>query len=213
MKKIQILGIALLAVSVLATASVAQQGKAARGNHPQARQGQGQHYQGKMELGLSQDQKTQIQSIVKKFWEDVKGIRQSSANTDEKKAQVASLRESAAGSINSILTPEQQAKASKMGLIKKLLGPHPGMQERMEMFSKLNLTDAQKTQITAIMQSTREKVKAVKQDSTLSDDAKKTQITALRKDSRQQILALLTPEQQQQLKEMRKQCPRGQKEK
>ena len=214
MTNIKILATTLLAVCVLATGSIAQQSKVIRGNKSQANQSQGQ-CQGKgqckmNQLGLSQDQKTQIQSIVKKFHEDVKGIRQSNATKEEKKNQITALRESAAGAINAILTPEQQAKANQTGLIDKILGTHPLMQKMLEIFSQLNLTDAQKAQIQTIMQSTREKVKAVREDSSLTPDAKKTQITALRKDSRQQINALLTPEQQQKLKDLiGKQRPKG----
>ena len=70
---------------------------------------------------------------------------------------------------------------------------------------KLNLTDAQKEQFQQIGRDMRKQGMAIRQDSTLTDAQKKEKMLALRKQSHQQMFSVLTPEQKDQLKQMREQ--------
>ncbi len=75
---------------------------------------------------------------------------------------------------------------------------------------KLNLTDAQKQQFQQIGQQMRQQGMAIHNDSSLTDDQKKEKMQSLRKQSHQQMFAILTPEQKDQLKQLREQRKKDQ---
>ena len=84
-------------------------------------------------------------------------------------------------------------------------------QNHMAVLAKqLNLTDAQKQQFMQIGRSTRKQVMAIHQDSSLSDDQKKAKIQDARKQAHKQMFDVLTPEQREQLKQMRQQHQKDQ---
>lgn len=65
---------------------------------------------------------------------------------------------------------------------------------------KLNLTDEQKAKLKSLHEGVRQQIEALRNDSTLSADDKRAKIRSLRESTRQQFQAVLTPEQQQQLR-------------
>ena len=75
---------------------------------------------------------------------------------------------------------------------------------------KLNLTDAQKEQFQQIGKNMRTQGMAIRQDSSLNNDQKKEKMQALRKQAHQQMFSVLTPEQKEQLKQMREQHKKDQ---
>ena len=68
---------------------------------------------------------------------------------------------------------------------------------------KLNLTDEQRTKLKPILQDQAQQVKAVHDDTSLSQEQKSSKMKALHASFRDQINAVLTPEQQAKFKEMR----------
>jgi periplasmic protein CpxP/Spy len=81
-----------------------------------------------------------------------------------------------------------------------------GQRQHMEMLAKkLNLTDAQRQQFREIGQHTRQQAMSIRNNSSLTDDQKKEKVQALRKQSHQEMFGVLTPEQKEQLKQMREQ--------
>ncbi len=68
---------------------------------------------------------------------------------------------------------------------------------------KLNLTDDQKAKVGPILQKAREDAKAVKSNDSLTPEQKKQQISAIRENKDQQLQTVLTPEQYQQLQEIK----------
>ena len=75
-----------------------------------------------------------------------------------------------------------------------------------QLSEKLNLTDAQKTAIKPILAAEANEIKAVHQDSSLSNEQKQAKIKEIRDNSREKIKALLTPEQQKTFAEMKDQA-------
>ncbi len=71
------------------------------------------------------------------------------------------------------------------------------------MFQALNLTDDQKAKVQTILQGERSQIQALRNNTSLTDEQKKQQIRELRKNDHQQLLAVLTPEQQAKMKELR----------
>jgi Spy/CpxP family protein refolding chaperone len=60
----------------------------------------------------------------------------------------------------------------------------------------LNLSDDQKTKIDAVRADTKDQLKAINKDTTLSDTDKEAKVKQLRKTTRAQVWAILTPDQQ-----------------
>jgi Spy/CpxP family protein refolding chaperone len=72
-----------------------------------------------------------------------------------------------------------------------------------ELSEKLNLTDEQKAAIKPILATEANEIKAVHQDSSLSNEQKQAKIKEIRDNSREKINVLLTPEQQKKFAEMK----------
>lgn len=75
---------------------------------------------------------------------------------------------------------------------------------------KLNLTEAQKEQFQQISRDMRKQGMAIRQDSSLSSDQKQEKMQVLRKEAHQKMFSVLTPEQKEQLKQMREQHKKDQ---
>lgn len=72
---------------------------------------------------------------------------------------------------------------------------------RMAMLAqRLNLSDDQKRQWMQIMRETGQKVKTLRADQSLSDEQRQAQLKQIRKEQREQVFAILSPEQQDELK-------------
>jgi Spy/CpxP family protein refolding chaperone len=72
-----------------------------------------------------------------------------------------------------------------------------------KMAAKLGLTDDQKTQLKSIHQDATEHAKANKNDSTLSKDQKKAKLKDLHEQTMTKTNAILTPDQQQKMQQMK----------
>ena len=202
--KLRLLTITLLLLVAVAASAYAE--NAARPGQGQG-QGQGREVIGRIikQLGLSQDQVKQIRTIVTKYREDAQVIFKSGATPDEKKTQIKDLREKAGTAITAVLTPDQQAKATKMHLVELLLAPPRAARAAaglMLALSKVGLSDQQKTTIKGIMEETKAAAKAIQDDTSLDRAAKQAKMMQLRKDNLGKIMAVLTPEQQQKLKDI-----------
>src|SRR4051812_43047303 len=69
------------------------------------------------------------------------------------------------------------------------------------MFAGLNLTPDQQAKVQTIMQSERSQMQALRSNTSLTEEQKKQQVRELRQNNHQQLMAILTPEQQTQLKQ------------
>ena len=76
--------------------------------------------------------------------------------------------------------------------------------QHLQMLSeKLNLTDDQKAKVKPILQDHLQQMKAVRQDSSLSQEQKRDKIKSIHESLHEQISAVLTPEQQTKFQQMR----------
>jgi periplasmic protein CpxP/Spy len=86
------------------------------------------------------------------------------------------------------------------------MGP-PSPEAHVQMLSeKLNLTEDQKTKLKPIFQDQEQQLKAVRDDSSLTPEQKAARKKAIHEATHDQINAVLTPEQQQKFKEMKKEA-------
>jgi len=80
-----------------------------------------------------------------------------------------------------------------------------GVEQHLQMLSeKLNLTDDQKGKLKPILQDQMQQMKAVREDSSLSEDQKRAKMKSIHESLHEQISAVLTPEQQAKFKEMQR---------
>lgn len=87
---------------------------------------------------------------------------------------------------------------------------HPGL---FMLARKLDLTDDQKQQFQQIHQKIMDQTKTIRSDSSLSDDDKKQKLEELHKQARAQMMAVLTPQQKEKLKQLREQQKKDQDDK
>jgi Spy/CpxP family protein refolding chaperone len=163
------------------------------------------------QLNLTDQQKTQIQGLFQTQRQQAHSIRQdTSLSPQQKQDKLKQLRESTHQQMQSVLTPEQQQKFQQLrseheGMGKDHMGrggmgPGGGMGP----LAHLNLTPEQKSKIQPIMQSSRQQIQAVRADSSLTPEQKQAKVREIHQNAMSQVNAVLTPEQQQQLQQMRK---------
>jgi protein CpxP len=154
-------------------------------------------------LNLSQQQQDQLKPIFQNQRTQVQAIRQDTSLTpDQKKQKLLALRQDMQTQVNAVLTPEQQQQWAQMKAQARLrMANGPALGQRMA--QKLNLSQAQQDQLKPIMQNRRVQAKAIWQDNSLTQDQKKQKMQALHQETQAQLNAILTPEQQQQMRQMR----------
>lgn len=91
---------------------------------------------------------------------------------------------------------------------------HGDMKEHEEKLTKeLNLTADQQTKVQGIMKDTGAQMRAIHQDTSLTEDQREVKLKALHESTHSKINAVLTPEQQTKFTAMRKNMHRDRKEK
>lgn len=155
------------------------------------------------ELNLTADQKSQMKTIQENTKQQREAIKNDASLTqDEKRAKMKDLQKSHSQKVNSILTPDQQAKRSayiqKMKANGKMHGKQSGFHHdrKGNMMTNLNLTPDQKTQMKALSESNKQQRDAIKNDVSLTQDQKKAKMKDLYKSQSEKMDSILTPEQQ-----------------
>jgi Spy/CpxP family protein refolding chaperone len=107
--------------------------------------------------------------------------------------------------------PQQQPEQGTHG---RHAGRRGARMRGMQMLAKkLNLTDDQKQQFRKIHQDTVQQAKSIRSDSSLSNEQKRDKLQQLHKQAHQQMFAVLTPDQKDQLKQLREQRRKQMQEK
>ncbi len=151
------------------------------------------------QLNLTADQKAQIKTILDDQKVRVQEVKSNtSLSPADAKAQIKAIHVDTEARINAVLTPDQQAQ------LKQIRREERGDKRENEGFKELNLTADQKAQIKSIRETAKAQIEAIKSNTSLSPAEQQAQIKTVRRSSMQSILALLTPEQQAQLKQWRR---------
>jgi Spy/CpxP family protein refolding chaperone len=156
-------------------------------------------------LNLTADQKTKLKSLHEGVRQQIEALRNDATlSADDKRAKIRSLRESTRQQFQAVLTPEQQQLLQNGRRNRRQgrgFGPHGGP------LTGLGLTTDQRSQIETIHKSTKDQVSAIRNDATLNSEQKETKLRSLFQNSHQQVSAILTPEQQQKLREGHRRGP------
>jgi len=160
-------------------------------------------------LNLTDEQKTAVKAILAGEANDIKAVHQDGSLSDEQKqAKTREIREAGREKIKALLTPEQQEKFAE---IREEAGQRvrEEFQNRLQMLAEqLNLTDEQKTAVKPILAAEVNDIKAVMQDNSLSREQRQSKVADIREASNTKINALLTPEQQAKLAQLKEQAKR-----
>ena len=161
---------------------------------------------GRPDLNLSADQKAQLKSIRQNQRDQIMSLRDDkNLSQEQRMAKVRAIREGTRQQVLGVLTPQQQEIIKNARGEGRKRGRGPGRSGDRA----LDLSAEQRAQLRSIHQSTMAQVKAVRNDSTLTQEQKSAKLQEIRQSTRQQMSGFLTTEQQQRMKEGRRGGPRG----
>ncbi|MEP6748941.1 MAG: hypothetical protein ABJB86_14515 [Bacteroidota bacterium] len=156
-------------------------------------------------LNFSDQQKQQLKNINTDYHNKMTALKKNEDITvRESKMRINTLRKDHRAQIRALLTPEQKNQIAKM------------KQERMEMAKinanaraekmkiKLGLNHTQASQLKDMRTGMVTKMKSIHTDNSLSQEQKHEQIKTLVMQQKDQLKTILTPEQLQQMQQMRK---------
>lgn len=161
---------------------------------------------------LSQQQQQQVMQIRQNGQSQIRSIQtNSSLNSQEKSSRIAQVRQNTHDQVMNVLTPQQQQQFSTWWNNRQQMSPGtpagagmgPGKGAgwaNSTVFKQNPLTQQQQQQLMQIRQATRQQLRAIMQNQSLSEDQKWDQVCQTLKSSHDQIQDLLTPAQQQEFK-------------
>jgi Spy/CpxP family protein refolding chaperone len=176
----------------------AAQAPAPGGQHAMTARGGARMFQG---LNLSEDQRAKVQTILQGERSQIQALRSNTSLSEEqKKQQARELRQANHQQLLAILTPEQQAKMKQVH--GQRMGRHAAFNAGRR-FQALNLTDQQKSQLKPVFESSRQQMQALRSDTSLTPELRREKMQQIRQNQMAQMKSILTPEQQQQMQQMR----------
>ena len=197
--------LAIIAISAITFSATAQEQRdIKKKHHAEQRHGKGHKGEKMKELNLTDAQKSQLKSDREAFKLKMAELEKNESLTvKEYRLRKAALQKEQHEKMRSLLTAEQKAKLTESR--KKDDAKRQEMQARRidKMKSELNLTDEQDSKLKAQNEATRMKMKAIKDNESLSQEERKVQIKALKESAKAQRKTILTAEQLKKLEERR----------
>lgn len=150
------------------------------------------------ELNLTDDQKTKIDALYTKATEEVKAA--AAADPQERRQKMGELMMGLRKDVAEVLTDEQKAKFAAMG--PAAVG-RPNPVARLEdAISKLDLTAEQKPKVQVVVEDAKKKFEELRGQLPGGDRAAvREKFTAFMDETRDKLKEILTPEQQEKLRE------------
>lgn len=175
---------------------------------------------------LTPEQRQKIKGINQERKEKANAIKSNESLTEaQKKEQLQQLNKEMRSATDAVLTKEQKEKMKMNGKVvkgnqgkkmaqankdskrsdsaRKKMTMQRGNGQMMNM-SKLNLTAEQQQKMKELNQVQKEKADAIRKNDALSKEQKEAQLKALNQSKQAQMKSILTKDQQEQMKEMRK---------
>jgi Spy/CpxP family protein refolding chaperone len=190
MKQMKKLFVSALIAVVVAGSASAQDGQPRR-------EGFGRHHYGNMQqLNLTDEQKTEMKTINDDFKKQMSELQKNEDITvREWKSKMKNIREDHQKKVQQVLTDEQKAKMEKLRQDRKGKMHKKGQHNIDSLKKDLNLSAEQaaalKQQRTDMMQ----KLKAIKEDKSLTDEQKKAEMKKFREQQHQSLKSILSEEQ------------------
>lgn len=165
-------------------------------------------------LNLTEDQKAQFKSQHESFRKQMEELKKNDNITvKEWRTRMESLRSDNKAKIDGILTSDQKAQMEKMKQEGKAR-QEDMMKKHGEMLkTQLGLTDEQSVKLQKNRSELQEQMKAIHDNTSLTDDQRKDQMKDLMKKNKETMKSVLTEEQFKKLKELKEKRPDGEKRK
>lgn len=165
----------------------------------------GRHGMDFKKLNLTQEQKDKMKSINDDFHSKMTDLKKQEATITVKdyKEKMKVLGKNRHEQMQGVLTQQQKDQLVKMKADAKK--QHAEMaQKRMEkMKTALQLSDDQSAKIKTLRADTKQKIKSIREDKSLTDEQKKQQVIATFKKQHDEMNSLLTPEQVKKMEDMK----------
>jgi Spy/CpxP family protein refolding chaperone len=157
------------------------------------------------QLNLSDAQKEQFKTQNQEFKKKMEELKKNEDITvKEWKSRMESLRKDHKSKMESILTTEQKAQIEKMKNEGKARQEEKMKVKAYQMKIHYGLTDEQSARMEKSHKEMAEKMKALRENKSLSDEKKREEIKELMKKQQENTKSILTEEQLQKMKEERK---------
>ena len=170
------------------------------------------------QLNLTSDQQAKLKSIHDNERKEMEALKTKSLTADQLKEQRQALHKKYKDQRETVFTPAQKDQMKKFKAERKQDGAKrgewkkdgkakngKGFAKRGGDFGKeLNLTQAQKDQLSKMRTDMKGQVQSIRTDNSLSQDQKKEKIRSLMKDQKDKFKSVLTKEQVEKLQSMRK---------
>lgn len=199
--------VTLLALATLSFSANAQQKREFR-HHDQERGGMHKrHHKIEMakQLNFTEAQKQQAKANREEFKRKMQELNKNENITvkemrDRKEALVKEQK----AKMNALLTSEQKAKLEQLKADRKQKSDERFGKHMDKMRSKLGLTDDQVSQLKAQRESMQAKMKALKENESLTREQRRDQFLALKEEAKEAHKKILTAEQLKKMEEMKK---------
>ncbi|MEO7922986.1 MAG: hypothetical protein ABIR30_04860 [Chitinophagaceae bacterium] len=163
-------------------------------------------------LDLTEDQKTAFKSQNESFRKQMEELKKNDNITvKEWKSKAEILRKEHKTKMDGILTTDQKEKMAKMKAEGKAKDEGMDKDRAASMKTRLGLTDQQSAKMDANRKDVGAKMKAIRENSSLSDEQKRDQMKELHKKQQENMKSILTEEQIKKLKEGRHHRPEGER--
>lgn len=154
------------------------------------------------QLNLTDTQKEQLKKDRESFQQQMSELKKNENITvKEWKSRMENLRKEQRSKMQNILTAEQKAKLEKMKTDRKALHEVDAKARMEKMKIRLGLSDEQAAKMQKNRTEMAGKMKALRENKTLSEDKKREEMKELMKQQKEAMKSILTEEQQRKMKE------------
>lgn len=170
------------------------------------REGRAKHHGKQFEnLNLSDDQKARLKAINEDHQKQLADLKkQDNISVKEAREKRESLRKDHMSKVQGLLTADQKAQIEKNKEARKTRMQDMEKKRAEKMKTELKLTDEQSAKLAANKKEMATKMKALRDDNSLTEEQKKEKSKELRKQQMDSMKSILTEEQLQKMKEGRK---------
>lgn len=159
-------------------------------------------------LNLTEEQKAQFKTQRESFRMQMEDLKKNENITvKEQKEKIAAIQKENKAKMQSFLTADQKAQIEKNKVEGKKKFEARTKERGDKMKTHLGLTDIQSAQLKKNREATQQKMKAIKEDSKMSEEQKRTQMKELMKAQKESMKSVLTEDQLKKMKESQHRKP------
>ncbi|RYY48562.1 MAG: hypothetical protein EOO06_09765 [Chitinophagaceae bacterium] len=156
------------------------------------------------ELNLTEAQKSQLKAQRETAKAQLDAIRNDASLSETQKAEKAkAIHQEQKNKMQALLTTEQKAKMEESRKTAQARGKEMS-EKRKDAYKDLNLSNDQSLKLKANREAAKAKIAAIKANTSLTEDQKKTQVKEVMQASKADMKTILSAEQLQKMKEMKK---------